>query len=190
MFKNSSADRRLSRPVLVAVIGAVSLGIATAASASSITWENAETGGYLETSCTINSGDPCSNAQSLDADPASFPSVSQNWEDYRQSDSAWTEQSQYSIDTCLDSDALGTVSGVPYGQAYANVCDYSSGTTDNDLYQQWYESDTKTGWSLENAATGLYLDGGTGPNADGKFASQDVFTNGNYGNSDTYQRWH
>lgn len=88
------------------------------------------------------------------------------WTDTKYSDGGWTEVNDAS-GRCLDSNYSGNV--------YPHSC------VSGDIYQRWYEISTPTGWALGDEQTGLFLD------ADD---THGVYTNTNYGNSDSHQRWH
>jgi hypothetical protein len=177
----------------LAVAGATVLVVAGsgAAFASSngtdITWQNAATGYYLQGGdSTIDQGNTRSVFTAPDpgvqnCGPSNYEIACDPtwWDDTRQSNGTWTELSTWD-NGCLDSNNQWTT----YGNAYTHTC------ISGDVYQEWFEVYTATGWYLEDAETGLYLDGGNGPNANGQFAANQIFTNSNYGNSDSYQRWH
>ena len=116
---------------------------------------------------------------------------STDWYDYRQSDGSWVEFSEYDYfkyneNGCLDgNNAYG---GGTYGAAYTHSCIASDNNPDQ--WQHWYEyRDSNGRWYLQNVHTGLFLDGGNGPNGNGQFSSINVYVNSNYGNGDLYQRW-
>jgi hypothetical protein len=92
-----------------------------------------------------------------------FPNM--EWIDTKFSDGAWTEVNEWS-GHCLDSNFSGSV--------YPHSC------ISGDLYQRWYEISTPTGWALEDEETGLFLDYSD---------SVGIYTNTNYGDSDSHQRW-
>ncbi|TDT97433.1 hypothetical protein EDD99_5566 [Streptomyces sp. 846.5] len=175
-----------------ALVGAATLGVAGNAFAGSVTWTNVATGWGLQSGGLIDQGAgnslytgsgyryPCNIYV---PNPSCTGDASTVWQDTRTSDgSTWTELSLYdNFNTgtgCLDSNAKWG----SYGAAYTHTCNGGN-------YQHWYETHTSSGWALSDLATGLYLDGGNGPGANGQFSSINVFTNSNYGDSDHYQRW-
>ncbi|WP_157597328.1 hypothetical protein [Streptacidiphilus rugosus] len=85
------------------------------------------------------------------------------WTDTAHSDGGYTEVNEGS-GNCLDSNYSG--------QAYTHNC------LSGDMYQRWYEISTNSGWCLWDLQTGKVLD-----------ANPTVYTNTNYGDGDSYQRW-
>jgi hypothetical protein len=171
-----STTRRMAGRIAVAmaIVGIATTMTAGQAFAGDVTWLNAATDLYLTGNGLIDAG----SSDSLITANAYVGLSGQTWTDTRQSNGTWTEAND-AIAGCLDSNAeWGT-----YGAAYLHTCNGGG-------YQDWYELDTSTGWALEDYQTGLFLDGGNGPSANGQFADVNVFTNSNFGNSDLYQRWH
>jgi hypothetical protein len=189
---------RLSRIAAAAALTASAVfGVAGTAFAGTVTWQNNGTGWRLQSTGIIDL--PQDGGTSLFTAPNTVqyepctPCVggywSDQWDDFQQADGSWTEESLYDLEdygqwVCLDgNNQYGT-----YGRAYAHTCGSDPGD-DPDIYQHWREIPTETGWALQNVQTGLWLDGGNGPNGNGQFANVEVYVNGNYGNGDAYQRW-
>lgn len=184
MFKTKRLRTGIS--LLAVVLGAVgTMAIATAGPAAAdgaVTWKNAATGNCLR-SDPVSAGGPHNlyTAGCTNVIGQAYPSTA--WYDVWTSDGTWLEQSaniQASPIACLDSNSQ--FDNGHYGAAYALDCN-------GGRNQHWYELSTTTGWALEDQATGLFLDGGNGPNANHQFPNN-VFANSNYGNGDSYQRWH
>ncbi|MEU9202262.1 hypothetical protein [Streptomyces sp. NPDC048332] len=89
------------------------------------------------------------------------------WTEIQNSDGSWNMVDQWGW--CL-TNYNDTV--------YVEPC--SSGRDQTNWYQRWYETNTATGWKLTNRQTGRVLDSN----------GSKVYTGPDYGDSDTYQRWH
>ncbi|MFI1769803.1 RICIN domain-containing protein [Streptomyces sp. NPDC020800] len=142
-------------------IQAAAIAVALCCSdASAVTWDNAWFSGDKTDAYLSESY----GAGGIQLGVSGFPNM--EWNDTKYSDGAWTEVNKWS-GHCLDSNSNGKV--------------YPHGCIGGDRYQRWYEISTPTGWALEDEATGLFLDCDN---------SHGVYTNRNYGDRDSHQRWH
>ncbi|GAA2014536.1 hypothetical protein GCM10009839_06890 [Catenulispora yoronensis] len=188
--------RRLRRIALaVGVVAAVFAGEAGPAFADGfVTWTNARTGACLR-SDKANNGtfnvytNSCTNPVT-----SQYPDIW--WYDVRQTNGSFTEHPRQVMEdpngnvwysyyaSCLK----GNREWSSYGSVSMQPC--SEGSSNADLNQDWIEIHLSNGsWLLHNWMSGWVLDGGNGPNANGQFASQNLFVNTLY-NNDMWQQWH
>ncbi|MFJ4093040.1 hypothetical protein ACIPYS_15775 [Kitasatospora sp. NPDC089913] len=91
------------------------------------------------------------------------------WYDEQTNDGSYVERG--AIRTCLTN----------YNDlVYTEPCDGDASANASNWYQRWYEISTPTGWKLQNRMTGRILDS----NEYGQ-----VYTLGDFGDSDLNQRW-
>jgi Ricin-type beta-trefoil lectin domain len=181
MLSKLPRGRRLIRLAATAgLIGSAVVGMSgTAFANGQVTWKNAHSNACLR-----------SDATSLDAqDVFTGPCIA--WNGLANTDDYWYDVLDPSVGDYVEQSETITPGGIAcldsnnqwgsYGSVYVIQC--NSGN-----YQNWWENSTSTGWQLQDAQTGLVLDGASGPNNDGQFSNY-VFTS-TADNNDSWQRWH